>query len=565
MWRNSTCLSLILLALASATGLSQSFPAQSFPTQPQATSAALPEPIATRQTLFSIPFHVEQPASPAQTPVETQLFVSGDRGANWHLYGKADPRQQHFMFRAGGDGEYWFAVRTLDRSGQLHPATIAGPGLRVVVDTELPKLGFEAERAATGQITAKWQIDEPHVNLDTLVVQFRVSDIDAWQRVAIDRRRIQTAQSHHSGEVTWLAPATDQPIQVRAEVTDMAGNKAVNQARLEPRRTSDLLSHTAERSPSPPTDPRSSVATTPWPADYATSSALPHHRAAQPPVEQLLVAQPPTMPNRAMTATANPPIRSRFEDPTGLSNNPSNIPNGATPINMPPSAPFTPQQPRPLMVNSRLLELDYDVTSAGPSGIARVELWATQDGGQTWRSIALDDDTQSPIVAKVDSEGVYGFRVAVSSGAGLGGEAPRSGDLPEIEIGVDLTEPAARILAVEPGVGRESGSLIITWQAADTWLARQPISLLWSQTPAGPWNPIAQNLENTGRHAWPIGQPLSRGVYLRIEARDEAGNIGAFQTAQPISGNRAQPAGSIRGVQPLGRSPQTNASQHYWR
>ena len=81
----------------------------------------------TRQTLFAIPFHMDRPDRILREPVQVQLYVSGDRGASWQLYAKAEPARQQFLFRAGVDGEFWFLLRTLDRSGQLHPD---GPSAR---------------------------------------------------------------------------------------------------------------------------------------------------------------------------------------------------------------------------------------------------------------------------------------------------------------------------------------------------------------------------------------------------------------------------------------------------
>ncbi len=53
---------------------------------------------------------------------------------------------------------------------------------------------------------------------------------------------------------------------------------------------------------------------------------------------------------------------------------------------------------RPLMVNSRSFDLEYDVEGVGPSGIARVELWGTRDGGRSWSSYGIDNDNRSPIL-----------------------------------------------------------------------------------------------------------------------------------------------------------------------
>ena len=179
------------------------------------------------------------------------------------------------------------------------------------------------------------------------------------------------------------------------------------------------------------------------------------------------------------------------------------------------------------MVNSRTFELEYDVDSVGPSGIGRVELWGTRDGGQTWRSFTVDSGKRSPLQVSVKEEGMYGFRVVVTNGAGLGGKPPVAGDQPDLTIGVDLTKPTARIISAKQGVDAEAGQLIISWQADDQMLAARPVSLSFSETRGGPWLPIAAGLENSGRYAWPIDNRTPAKIYLRLEVRDEAGNVGS--------------------------------------
>jgi len=215
------------------------------------------------------------------------------------------------------------------------------------------------------------------------------------------------------------------------------------------------------------------------------------------------------------------------------------------------------------MVNSRAFQLEYDVTSVGPSGISRVELWGTQDGGRSWRPLAVDDDNRSPLLVKVDQEGIYGLKVVVTSGAGLGGAQPQAGELPEIVVGVDLTKPTAQIIDARRGTGAESGKLIISWQAHDQWLAARPISLLFSDKPGGPWTTIASGLENTGRYGWTIDQRAPQAISLRLEVRDEAGNVGVFETPQPIPLGQFRPTAQIRDVRPTVDTAQTPASRYY--
>jgi hypothetical protein len=248
-------------------------------------------------------------------------------------------------------------------------------------------------------------------------------------------------------------------------------------------------------------------------------------------------------PTDSLASSVNPPIQSQYAAP--------GEPQGS------PVEDGLPPGQRPRMVNSRTFQLEYDVTSVGPSGVSRVELWGTQDGGRSWRRLAVDDDNRSPLLVRVDREGTYGLKVVVTSGAGLGGTPPQSGELPEIVVGVDLTKPTARITSARQGTGAESGKLIICWQAADQWLAARPVALLFSEKPGGPWTTMASGLENTGRYLWPIDARSPQGIYLRLEVHDEAGNTAVYETPEPVLLDRFRPAAQIRGIRPTADSTAT--------
>jgi len=395
----------------------------------------LPEPIVSRQNLFAIPFRVEKADQPAQEPVEVQLYVSGDRGASWQLYSRTEPARGRFMFRADADGEYWFLVRTLDRSQRLRPEGPAVPELRVIVDTAPPATQWPAERP-----------------------------------------------------VEAVTAGTSPPIRNRFVPSD-------------------------EQTPAP----------------GSGSGDSPDFRASA----RSVGGENGTVP---------------------LANTRIGTVPGSAAAGLPPGE-------RPRMVNSRLFELVYDDDSLGPSGNTRVEIWGTRDGGRTWRSFAATDDCRRPIRISVGEEGTYGFR-AVRSAAAAPAQPPKSGDLPEVWIGVDLSKPTARILSAREGSGGEAGSLVISWEAADQTLAARPISLLFSETPGGPWTTIAAGLENTGRYCWPITSRLPQRIYVRLEARDEAGNIGTCETPQPVLLDGFHPSVHVRDVRALGQSSRSEGSRY---
>jgi hypothetical protein len=55
---------------------------------------------------------------------------------------------------------------------------------------------------------------------------------------------------------------------------------------------------------------------------------------------------------------------------------------------------------------------------------------------------------------------------------------------------------------------------------------------------------IAADLENTGEYAWRVERHVPERCYLRLEARDLAGNRGAYQTLEPVT--LAQPEPSVK-------------------
>ena len=409
-----------------------------------------PAPIVTQQRLFAIPFHVNQVNDPARQPVEMQLYVSADHGTHWDLYTKAQPTQQHFVFRAADDGEYWFAIRTVDRAGHLWPETITDPGVRVTIKARTPELKPVVQPSPTAPVVAK----------------------------------------------TELLPSQTAPVVAKTEI--------------------------------PPRSP--------------TRVRIPHSETASARTEPPAATDPPTTEPKGSVAIAiSPAVGSKYPDSDDRHG------NSVTIAGLPPGE-------RPRMVNSRLFELEYDIDSVGPSGIARVELWGTRDGGKTWRSFAVNYNKRSPLLVSVDEEGVYGFRVVVTNGSGLGGIPPKSGDVPDLWIGVDLTKPTARIVSAQQGVDAEAGQLIISYRADDKMLAARPVSLSFAETHGGPWIPIASGLENTGRYAWPVDSRTPSQFFLRLEVRDEAGNVGVHETADPVTIDQARPTIRVRDVHPVGQT-----------
>jgi hypothetical protein len=510
------------------------------PSQP----AAEPIVTATRQNAFTIPFRIDPTPTAAGRPVEVQLLVSTDEGASWALSSRVQPEKGAFVFRAPHDGEYWYSIRTVDSQGVTRPEPPLSPQLKVTVDTVAPRLELSASRGGAGEIVARWQAVDPSLKKNSFKLEYQTSSSGPWERVAVESPP--SAMRHTlSGEATWWPGAASGPILVRAEISDLAGNPAVTQAVVKPgdgappaaAARSDKVdgwreANAADSAPG---------TTTHWPPDRAMDRSLGSSAAGQAPRTD---AAGDAVGTPSAPAGFVPDAKSKTSA-QAVSSNRLGRPGSALDFSILPAAV------RPRMVGSRSFELEYEIDSVGPSGVGRVELWGTRDGGRTWSDFAVDADNRSPMPVTVDGDGIYGFRILVQSGSGFGGRPPAEGDVPDIWIGVDTTRPTCRITGTE--VSPDATELVVRWEASDDVLDPRPVSLLFATNPSGPWTPIASGLENTGSYRWRLGDRVPERIVLRLEVRDEAGNVGNFDTAEPIALDRHQPEGRIRGVRSIGK------------
>ncbi len=206
-------------------------------------------------------------------------------------------------------------------------------------------------------------------------------------------------------------------------------------------------------------------------------------------------------------------------------------------------------------VNSTTFDVDYDLQTVGPWGVAKVELWATRDGGREWVNFGLDSDNRSPMRVTVPGAGVYGFRLIVSGANGSAVPTPISGDQPELVIGVDLDEPQGDLQAAEIGQGNLADHLLIRWAASDENLEGRPIGLFYAIEPQGPWSTIATDIDNSGQYAWRLLRQVPEKLYLRLEIRDKAGNVAIRTSPAPVMLNLPQPTGRLRSVRPVQEDP----------
>jgi hypothetical protein len=559
-------------------------------------------PYVTRMNDVEIPFTVRGGDTPDKQPAAVRVFVSWDRGASWHFFEEKKPEDGRFRFRPKQDGEYWFATQTVDRSGKSDSAEPRQPQLRLLIDTQKPQLLAQASVTRPGEVNLSWSAADPTLAPSSLKIEYQDASGGggAWQAVPIDPAAIKSSAGQLSGRLDIVPEIAGRAINLRAEVADAAGNVAYFSQRVALSTPSTARTRAADAPPPDRTatrwpsenpfaeqvaeDPQVASDDTEAPRvvsnpfarqDRLTSSARPAEPTEQlpeptageslPPPAQNDNSPPPTAVPRNVSSDqglaqegALPPPAEDIR-PVESAPPPTSQPHASHPEPIPsysPSSPTetvgTPQGSRPRLTSSRRFSLDYDVESVGPEGLADVELWGTSDGGRTWAKWGSDPDKQSPFDVEVNGESLYGFRVVIIGKSGLASNAPQSGDPADIWVGIDLTRPTARLVAAAYGQGAAAGKLDIRWEAADQNLTSRPVTLAISDRPDGAFTPIAAGLPNSGQYFWEYDPRSPRQIYLRLEVRDEAGNVAIDQLTEPIRIEGLQPKGKIRGFAPGG-------------
>lgn len=627
--------------------------------QPQAVDA---NTLFTSMTGFGVPVTVNNSDGRF---IEVQLYVSKDRGKSWQFNARKSPDATEFPFHSGGDGEYWFALKTLDRDRKLIPDGNAQAQLKVIVDTRRPSLEFAAKTDAAGRVVCKWRAQDLHIDSQTLKIRYRpANDPNAnWKAIEYRPQNPQSSSVVFADQLAWWPASQSRELVVQLEISDRAGNQSVDQrtvvvprianhttnnatafrdpnsqcpggvckvpspdvlpgpefrlargagAHAPMQRVGSLPEYADPPAPGPRTDhvtsPPKPVSLAPQPTRQQQNSSVAAHRgpesiewgsqsAPAKGLQQQFVGSTtnstgqggapnqvarPSNPNQIVGSGA---ARSGFIKNDFIDQHQANRQTSATEMatiapkrdsNSTPQTPSRDQNnqlvsgpnsvptPRAIpdvasrlahldikAINSRKFLLNYNVDSVDPSGVGKVVLWTTRDGGETWKSWANDNDTSSPFPVEVDENGIYGFRIVIHSNDGLSGKPPLRGDEADMWVRIDTEAPVAQIISAPYGTGNEVGRLIINWQASDEKLRTKPIKLSYSTAAQGPWTTIENGVRNTGRYAWKIGRDIPDRIYLRMEVTDAAGNVTVQQLTRPIDVSGLVPRGRINGVQPI--------------
>ena len=438
------------------------------------------------------------------------MFASWDQGRSYQQVAKVAPDKNEFVFEATNDGVCWLKVAVIDRQGKQIPENIqqGRPDSIIVIDTMKPVLRVFTAQRQGDEVVVTWEIVEDHFDPQGFKLEYSAKDSPSsfWTNVG--------APAALTGKKAFR-PSSGGPLTVRLMVKDLGGNQSEQRAEV----TGNGVTLASFNQPPPPTPMPSNLGmdlpppmSPPTPENLANPVSPP-----TPAVPVDTVKQPGPPPNNnwapAPAFNSEPKTDPKDERVVATTQTPTPTPPPSVPLPTNTAAPPAPprkQLPTVKFVNHPIFIMEYNLKNVGKSGIGSVELYRTQNDGQTWDLYAVDEDVKGSIQngpqkreLELPGQGVYGFILIVKSRAGLGKRAPRPGDMPEIRVEVDTTPPDARLYAPTPDP-INADALLLRWSATDKNLPLNPITLEWSEKRDGVWTPIIADHENTGQFKWQV-------------------------------------------------------------
>ncbi len=464
------------------------------------------EIVYTGRHALKIPFDFKDEQIRQLKATEVHLLVSTDRGKSWKTAARAKPQDRLFRYNAADNGDYWFAVRMMNSNNQPVQPGAPQVGLKVTVDDIPPLLDLKVRELSPGRVELTWQAEDDALNLESLEIQYREGEDGEWKPLATDKQPVGRVDLPiHAAGIVFVA----------ARVSDQAKNEVSTEGQTSV--TSGSKTQTRETEP----DFSKPVAIHPGPVGGGIDSLKTQPRII---TDSSLTARPlPQSISQSMGSTVrvNPALSPRQQY----------YPTGAK------------------VIKANAFNIGYSLEQVGPSGVGGVDLFITEDNGRHWFSYGSDPDRQSPFSVRVEHGGQFGFAIRARSGIGLSDDPPKPGHPPEIIVIVDQDAPRPKLGNLTQGQGLTHNQVQFSWVLMDADLPEQPVMLSRAFSPTGPWEPISGWIENSGRYIWTLDQTIDRPIYIRLEARDLAGNIGKVDSDQPLQIDLRRPTARILDVE----------------
>jgi Flp pilus assembly protein TadD len=198
--------------------------------------------------------------------------------------------------------------------------------------------------------------------------------------------------------------------------------------------------------------------------------------------------------------------------------------------------------------NKNNFDINYPITK--DKILTKVELWVTEDGGDTWLLANEDKDLNPPVTFTANKDGLYGFFVLIESeNENEKKSAPTKGSKPQWLYVLDRKKPEINLDSQKNLVFKAGGEVPLKWALSDAHLGDLPISIAISVDKNKTWTTLQVDVKDAPTSIKAPSEDKTE-FQIKITAKDQAGN-----EAEAISENL-----TIDGLMPIAKviGPSTN-------
>jgi hypothetical protein len=172
-----------------------------------------------------------------------------------------------------------------------------------------------------------------------------------------------------------------------------------------------------------------------------------------------------------------------------------------------------------------------------------VQVWVSQDDGQTWSEGPLAEAPFKSVAWKAPSDGRFRFAVVALDNAGNPTPTPKGKSDDQGTLLVDSQKPVV-LLAQANGVVEAEGMkprqqilpgtrVAVQFDVKDVQLAANPITV-WLSAEPGKWEVVGKDLPADAAYRFEVPNKVSRQARIKVTAVDLAGNVGEAIASEPF-------------------------------
>ena len=213
----------------------------------------------------------------------------------------------------------------------------------------------------------------------------------------------------------------------------------------------------------------------------------------------------------------------------------------------------------PAISASRDISLAIRTQDAGPSGIAAVRLWFSNDDGANWNAgPELTSEPFESVPWRAPSDGLFQLYLVATDRAGNANAEPKGAAASQFRVLVDTESPtlslAAAIGIVDPQkaadapvrrIFKPGDRVNVQFSVQDPNVRADGISVLFQPQQGGRWEVVAKGLAPDQPYVFTIPNIATTSARIKVQAVDVAGNQGEVTGAETFSIDNQVETGAV--------------------